>query len=187
MTIVILNIILIVITVCILLLLVYQYGKRMFFDISIIYTVVILLVPLMFFFTNLIYTIIFNKSHGVGWTFIPLLIPIVYFIISKIQEKIRGSLYRKSKQLIASPIIELAMQDNLIIKNQDIRIRIRNKNRIDFIINVYSESEKKILADLINKHEENLKSKIINQKIRFIFDEKKSKNPLITNKTCSQI
>lgn len=187
MTLITLNLTLLIILCIIFVGLVYQFGKSMFFDISIIYAFVILLAPLIFFIANLIYGIFFSKTGVIFIAFIPLLVPFSYFISSTIKKHNRKKRYVRAKELIVKSFISLASQNNLKINNNDVRIRVKNKNQIDFIINIYNKSDKDLLKTLLDEHEEELKSQLTNQQIRFLIDEKKSEKHIIPDKVYNHV
>ncbi|MDA2275493.1 hypothetical protein CBR59_28205 [Bacillus thuringiensis] len=187
MTLITLNLLLVIILCIIFVGLVYQFGRSMFFDISIIYAFVILLAPFIFFIANLIYVIFFSKTNVTLMTFIPLLLPLSYFISSIIKKHNRKKRYIKAKELIVQSLIHLAFRNDLIINEKDVRIRVKDKNKIDFIINTFNKSDKDLLKNLLDKHEEELKSQLTNQQIRFLIDEKKSKKNITNDKVYNHV
>ncbi|MHA4168107.1 hypothetical protein [Bacillus cereus] len=187
MTLITLNLLLVIILCIIFVGLVYQFGRSMFFDISIIYAFVILLAPFIFFIANLIYVIFFSKTNVTLMTFIPLLLPLSYFISSIIKKHNRKKRYIKAKELIVQSLIHLAFRNDLIINEKDVRIRVKDKNKIDFIINTFNKSDKDLLKNLLDKHEEELKSQLTNQQIRFLIDEKKSEKNITNDKVYNHV
>lgn len=147
------------------------YERSMFFDISLLYTFVILLAPFILFIINFIFLYI-NHSSYLYFSFSPLLIPVTYWVYNNITNYNSKKSYRYFKSF-SSNIIEIAKDNNLNIYNEDIRIRVKKGKDIDIILNFPPANDEKQILLLINELEKLVQIMFKKYNVKFLVDKKR--------------
>ncbi|MEH6891787.1 hypothetical protein V7024_19275 [Bacillus sp. JJ864] len=151
-----------------------QFNKNAFFDISILYIFTILFVPIIFFVVNLVclYSI---HSEKIYLSAIPLLIPCIYWICTRVQDYFGHKAYKRFKAF-SNQLIIIANNEGLIINEKDIRIRIKKRNDVSIIFNVYSSKDEQKINGLRDEFQKCLDHSFENYNIEILVDKKKASN-----------
>ncbi|MCY7708694.1 hypothetical protein P4T38_13855 [Bacillus safensis] len=150
------------------------YNKDALFDISIIYIFIIIFSPIILSVVNIIY-LYKTGSHNLILGFCPLLFTLVYVFISKFQNFIGHKIYKKFEGF-SNELILLAKKHNVDLKPDDIRIRIKKRNNVSIIFNVYSIKDEKVLKNKMFEFHELLNRNFPHYIVEILIDKKKINN-----------
>jgi hypothetical protein len=168
------NIITIGVLIIIFIPLVLGYLKNAFFSITILYRFTILLVPIILFIVNLIYLYL-TKSSLIFLSILPLLIPLIYSSVVKLQDSRGHKTYKKFKDF-SKVLVQEANKIKINISTDDVRIRIKRRNNISIIFNVYSTNDEKSIEILFVDFQKMVKSTFKKYNVEFLIDKKKGNN-----------
>jgi hypothetical protein len=125
------------------------YNKSMFSDISFLYYLFIIILPLVIGLTNIVLVAIMFPKF-ILLAFSPFSIPLFYFLKVKISNKTGSKKYNELIE-VKEDLKNFAKELNLEIENEDIRIRILQKNRVDIIINFYTKIQRDVFKESLDK------------------------------------
>lgn len=149
------------------------FLKSMFFSIEIMYKFLFFTAPLLIFITNFIYLFIVH-SRLIAWSITPLIIPLSYWILNKVKDSKGNKTYEDFRDFSVYFIDESHKQE-LNLKNEDIRIRVKNKKEITLIFNVYSSKDEKIIKSLIEDFKRQISLTFRNRyNVEILIDKKKT-------------
>ncbi|MBT2727818.1 hypothetical protein J7E63_12805 [Bacillus sp. ISL-75] len=168
------NIITIGVLSIIFILLVMGYLKNAFFDITILYRFTILLAPIILFIVNLIFLYL-TKSSLIFFSILPLLIPLIYSSIVRLQDFQGHKTYKEFKEF-SKVLVRVANESKINISPDDVRIRIKQRNNVSIIFNVYSSSDEQIIKSLLADFQKTVKNAYKKYNVEFLIDKKKGNN-----------
>ncbi|MFE8697997.1 hypothetical protein ACFYKT_16770 [Cytobacillus sp. FJAT-53684] len=168
------NIITMSVLIIIFILLVLGYFKNGFFSITILYRFTILLVPIILFIVNLIFLYL-TKSSLIFLSILPLLIPLIYSSIVKFQDLHGHRTYKEFKEF-SKVLVRAANESKIKISQDDVRIRVKQRNNISIIFNVYSTSDEQKIKFLITDFQKTVKNAYEKYNVEFLIDKKKVNN-----------
>jgi hypothetical protein len=171
------NIITIGVLIFIFILLLLGYLKNAFFSITILYRFTILLAPIILFLVNLIYLYL-TKSSLIFFSFLPLLIPLIYSSVVKLKDIHGHKTYKEFKEF-SKLLVQKANENKINITHDDIRIRIKQRNNISIIFNVYSTNDEQNIKFLLADFQKNVKNTFKKYNVEFLIDKKKVNNSLL--------
>lgn len=151
------------------------YLKNTFNSISIIYKFTILLAPLVLTTVNLIYLYRIQSSK-ILLALLPLLVPFLYGIFIKFQNFIGHKTHKKFKEF-STELVTLGKQFNLNITSDDIRIRVKKRNNVSIIFNVYTTNDEKTIKLKIDEFHQLINSTFKNYNVEILIDKKKGEHP----------
>lgn len=144
---------------------------QLFFDISYLYRLIILHIPISLSIINLI-ALLFSSDYSLLWVFIPISIPLSYFIYSWWSDYFGEREFHNIVSLTI-PLHEMAQDEQLSISTDDFIVRIKNRKRIDIIINVYSTEDEAKIKTLRGDMLEQLRKSRPNHHFELLIDKKK--------------
>ncbi|EEL38293.1 hypothetical protein bcere0020_43440 [Bacillus cereus Rock3-29] len=156
-----------------------NFNKNAFFDISILYTFTILIAPIIFFVVNVISLYIIH-SEKIYLSAIPLLIPCIYGVYTRVQDYLGHKTYKKFKAF-SNELIKIANNEGIIISEKDIRIRIKKYDDVSIIFNVYSSKEEQRINGLRDEFQKCLNSSFEKYNIEILVDKKKVNNGMYSD------
>ena len=169
---VLMNIICISILFVIFVLMLNGYFKNAFFSVSVLYKFSLFLAPVLLFLVNFIYLAIKGSSY-LFLSFIPLLIPVLHSIKNKYQDSSGHNSYKIFQQF-SEEFILLANKNGVSLTSDDIRIRIKKRNEISIIFNVYSTKDEKKIKDIKGDFLKFINVNTQKYKVEILIDKKKA-------------
>lgn len=80
--------------------------------------------------------------------------------------------YQRFK-ILSNTFIEIAQSHNINIKSEDIRIRVKQRNEVCIIFNVYSSKEENMIKALRSNFLKTIEKTYKNYKVEILIDKKK--------------
>lgn len=148
------------------------YSTQMFFDISILLKLFIVIIPIVISIINLILLPILSDS-SVLLGFIPLLIPLTSFLYSWGSDYFGGKFYDEYSK-VRSDLHRVTQANHLNLTEEDFIIRIRNRKNVNIVVNVYSDKEELEIKGLRQTLLDVIASKYPKQNVRILIDRKKN-------------
>lgn len=144
---------------------------QLFFDISYLHRLIILHIPISLSIINLI-ALLFLSDYSLLWVFIPLSIPLSYFIYSWWNDYFGERQFHNMVSLTL-PLLEMAQDEQLNLLKDDLIVRIKNRKRVDIIINVYSTEDEAKIKTLRGDMIEQMRKSRPNHHFEVLIDKKK--------------
>lgn len=124
-----------------------RYSRSMLFDISILWWVLVYIVPLTLSAVNVGYLYVHDPQH-LWYGFFPLGVIAIFEIVLRWQNILGHRLYTKVNHLIKD-LEQIAASYGAFVSSDDIRIRIGKSSKFTIIFNAYSDhDELKLRAGL---------------------------------------
>lgn len=165
------NVALLVVAVSMFASLLREFNRSMFVGIDALYTFGGLMIPGAFAFLNLILLFIFYPTYF--WlSFLPLLIPLTIFLVLQVNNYRDGREYDKFVRF-GETFVHDARRHGVHLFERDVRVRIMNKKKMEYLLNVYGGEQEEKLKPLLKKYEEMAQAEFTDYKIRIYADKQR--------------
>lgn len=152
-----------------------EFNRSMFVGVGALYAYGGVVIPGLFAFFNLVLLLVFYPAYF--WlSFLPLVIPLTIFLVLQVNNYRGGREYDNFK-LFGDRFIHDARRHGIHLFEQDVRVRIMNKKKMEYLLNVYGDDQEAKLKPLLKKYEEMAQAEFEDYNIRIYIDKQREPRP----------